>query len=109
MRGVSYGCRPEFGDKVAAINAALDTVKQSDAWKQLCCKYPSIYCDGYTCPTPTPTVTTTGTAAAIDDATTGALTIGTAATIDDATMGALTTATAASNESDNGAVFYPGW
>ena len=36
--GVAYGCRPEFGDVVASLNAGLQQLKQSSEWGALCAR-----------------------------------------------------------------------
>ena len=43
--GVAYGCRPEFGDVVASLNAGLQRLKNSSEWEALCSRYPTIPCD----------------------------------------------------------------
>ena len=43
--GVAYGCSPEYGDVVAALNAGLAAFKQTAAYQNLCNKYSSIDCD----------------------------------------------------------------
>ena len=43
--GVAYGCRPEFGDVVSALNDGLRTFKKSAEYQALCAKYPTIDCD----------------------------------------------------------------
>ena len=42
---MAYGCRPEFGDVVEALNDGLRAFKKTDGYKALCDRYPSIDCD----------------------------------------------------------------
>ena len=45
-KGVSFACRPEFGDVLATINAGMDKVKADTAyWNALCAKYSTVECD----------------------------------------------------------------
>merc|ERR1719482_474363 len=43
--GVAYGCSPEYGDVVAALNTGLVAFKATAAYTTLCAKYPAIDCD----------------------------------------------------------------
>ena len=42
---VSYGCHPEYGDVVAALNAGLEAFKATSEYASLCARYPDIPCD----------------------------------------------------------------
>jgi ABC-type amino acid transport substrate-binding protein len=45
-KGISFACRPEFGDALAIVNSGLGKVKADTAkWKALCAKYPNVECD----------------------------------------------------------------
>mmetsp|Transcript_48363 Transcript_48363/g.88796 ORF Transcript_48363/g.88796 Transcript_48363/m.88796 type:complete len:128 (-) Transcript_48363:20-403(-) len=44
-QGVAYGCRPEFGDKVALLNKGLVAFKATKEYVELCEKYSAIKCD----------------------------------------------------------------
>ena len=43
--GISFVCRPEFGDIVEALNAGLRKVKKTANYEKMCNRYPSISCD----------------------------------------------------------------
>ena len=43
--GVAYGCHPEYGDVVVALNAGLVAFKQTPAYAELCAKFPAVACD----------------------------------------------------------------
>ena len=43
--GVSYGCHPEYGDVVAALNAGLSAFKATPEYARLCAQYRSLACD----------------------------------------------------------------
>ena len=43
--GLSYGCHPEYGDVVSALNQGLEVFKTTEDYGRLCAKYPSILCD----------------------------------------------------------------
>ena len=43
--GVAYGCHPEYGDKLAALNRGLVAFKATIGYAELCAKYPSVACD----------------------------------------------------------------
>ena len=49
--GISYGCHPEYGDVVAALNMGLMALKVTQEYRLLCAQYPSIACefDGTCC------------------------------------------------------------
>ena len=44
-KGVAYGCHPEFGDKLSALNTGLAAFLATPAYADLCAKYPSIECN----------------------------------------------------------------
>lgn len=44
-QGLAYGCHPEYGDVVAALNQGLAEFKKTFAYQQLCMKYPEVPCD----------------------------------------------------------------
>ena len=43
--GTSFGCHPEYGDVVAALNAGLAAFKAMPDYRRLCDTYPHINCD----------------------------------------------------------------
>ena len=43
--GISYGCHPEYGDVVAALNRGLEGFKATSWYNRLCEKFPTIACD----------------------------------------------------------------
>ena len=44
-QGTSYGCHPESGDVVAALNAGLGAFKATAEFAALCARHPTIACD----------------------------------------------------------------
>ena len=44
-RGVAYGCHPEYGDAVTALNRGLAVFKAADGFADLCARYPTVDCD----------------------------------------------------------------
>ena len=43
--GMSYGCHPEYGDLVAALNEGLAAFKSTPEYARLCARYPGVACD----------------------------------------------------------------
>ena len=43
--GVAYGCHPEYGDVVAALNRGILAFKATQEYADLCARYPEIRCD----------------------------------------------------------------
>mmetsp|Transcript_44585 Transcript_44585/g.79927 ORF Transcript_44585/g.79927 Transcript_44585/m.79927 type:complete len:1523 (-) Transcript_44585:99-4667(-) len=70
-RGVAFACHPALGDKLVALNNALDAVKGTEEYHWLCKKYPHISCDCDTwlTPTATPSPTASPTSTAVASAT----------------------------------------
>ena len=43
--GVAYGCHPEYGDLLQALNGALAVFKTTAAYAALCARHPGVPCD----------------------------------------------------------------
>ena len=43
--GLAYGCHPEYGDVLTALNEGLQAFKQTQEYDALCAKYPLVACD----------------------------------------------------------------
>ena len=43
--GLAYGCHPEYGDLLAALNRGLEAFKGTASYRRLCDRYGSVSCD----------------------------------------------------------------